>query len=76
MFRPIQFWCLGKQVLKILKSSIKWTAFVKAENSHAAQSARIPSDVKVYNLTHLNPATEYKICVDIPTIYQKAENNV
>ncbi|KAJ1063349.1 hypothetical protein K5549_017720, partial [Capra hircus] len=57
---------------KILKSSIKWTAFVKAENSHAAQSARIPSDVKVYNLTHLNPATEYKICIDIPTIYQKS----
>ena len=57
---------------KILKSSIKWTAFVKAENSHAVQSARIPSDVKVYNLTHLNPATEYKICIDIPTIYQKS----
>jgi hypothetical protein len=56
---------------KILKSSVKWTAFVKTESSHAAQSARIPSDVKVYNLTHLNPSTEYKICIDIPTIYQK-----
>ncbi|XP_003469916.1 leucine-rich repeat neuronal protein 3 [Cavia porcellus] len=56
---------------KILKSSVKWTAFVKTENFHAAQSARIPADVKVYNLTHLNPATEYKICIDIPTIYQK-----
>ncbi|VCW64432.1 unnamed protein product [Gulo gulo] len=56
---------------KILKSSVKWTAFVKTEHSHAAQSARIPSDVKVYNLTHLNPSTEYRICIDIPTIYQK-----
>uniref|UniRef100_F7EZN3 Leucine rich repeat neuronal 3 n=1 Tax=Monodelphis domestica TaxID=13616 RepID=F7EZN3_MONDO len=56
---------------KILKSSVKWTAFVKTENSYAAQSARIPSDVKVYNLTHLNPSTEYKICIDIPTIYQQ-----
>lgn len=56
---------------KILKSSVKWTAFVKTGNSHAAQSARIPSDVKVYNLTHLNPSTEYNICIDIPTIYQK-----
>ncbi|KAM7120781.1 leucine-rich repeat neuronal protein 3 [Molossus nigricans] len=56
---------------KILKSSVKWTAFVKTETSHAAQSARIPSDVKVYNLTHLNPSTEYHICIDIPTIYQK-----
>lgn len=54
---------------KILKSSVRWTAFLKAENSQAAQSARIPSDIKVYNLTHLNPSTEYKICIDIPTIY-------
>ncbi|KFQ57067.1 PREDICTED: leucine-rich repeat neuronal protein 3 [Nestor notabilis] len=53
---------------KILKSSVRWTAFPKAENSRAAQSARIPSDIKVYNLTHLNPSTEYKICIDIPTI--------
>lgn len=57
---------------KILKSSVKWTAFVKTEDSHAAQSARIPSDVKVYNLTHLKPSTEYKICIDIPTVYQKS----
>ncbi|CAH6777982.1 leucine-rich repeat neuronal protein 3 [Phodopus roborovskii] len=58
---------------KILKSSVKWTAFVKTdEDSHAAQSARIPSDVKVYNLTHLKPSTEYKICIDISTIYQKS----
>lgn len=56
---------------KILKSSIRWTAFLKAENSRAEQSARIPSDIKVYNLTHLNPSTEYKICIDIPTIYSQ-----
>ncbi|NXI57543.1 LRRN3 protein, partial [Chloroceryle aenea] len=56
---------------KILKSSVKWTAFLKAENSQAAQTARIPSYIKVYNLTHLNPSTEYKICIDIPTIYSQ-----
>ncbi|KAM6321065.1 leucine-rich repeat neuronal protein 3 [Aegotheles albertisi] len=56
---------------KILKSSVRWTAFLKAENSQAAQSARIPSDIKVYNFTHLNPSTEYKICIDIPTIYSQ-----
>ncbi|NXC87043.1 LRRN3 protein, partial [Cercotrichas coryphoeus] len=56
---------------KILKSSVRWTAFPKAEDSRAAQSARIPSDIKVYNLTHLNPSTEYKICIDIPTIYSQ-----
>ncbi|KFP32533.1 Leucine-rich repeat neuronal protein 3 [Colius striatus] len=56
---------------KILKSSVRWTVFLNAENPQAAQSARIPSDIKVYNLTHLNPATEYKICIDIPTIHSQ-----
>ncbi|NXD72835.1 LRRN3 protein, partial [Eolophus roseicapillus] len=62
-----------KASAKILKSSIRWTAFLKTENSRAAQSARIPSDIKVYNLTHLNPSTEYKICIDIPTIYSQSK---
>ncbi|XP_075413785.1 leucine-rich repeat neuronal protein 3 [Tenrec ecaudatus] len=57
---------------KILKSSVKWSAFIKTETAQAAQSARIPSDVKVYNLTHLKPSTEYNVCIDIPTIYQKS----
>ncbi|XP_074840187.1 leucine-rich repeat neuronal protein 3 [Carettochelys insculpta] len=56
---------------KILKSSIRWTAFQKTENSQSARSVRIPSNIKVYNLTHLKPSTEYKICIDIPTIYQQ-----
>ncbi|NXX48575.1 LRRN3 protein, partial [Tricholaema leucomelas] len=56
---------------KLVKSSVRWTAFLKAENSQAAQSARVPSDIKVYNLTHLNPSTEYKICLDISTIYSQ-----
>lgn len=56
---------------KILKSSVKWTASVKAESSQAPQSARVPSDVKVYNLTRLNPSTEYNICIDVPTVYQE-----
>ncbi|XP_006122570.1 leucine-rich repeat neuronal protein 3 [Pelodiscus sinensis] len=59
-----------KSSSKILKSSIRWTAFQKTENSQAAWSVRIPSDIKVYNLTHLKPSTEYKICIDVPTIYQ------
>ncbi|XP_029472819.1 leucine-rich repeat neuronal protein 3 [Rhinatrema bivittatum] len=58
---------------KIIKASVKWTAFVTNEYTQIAHSARIPSDVKVYNLTHLNPSTDYKICIDIPNIYQKNE---
>ncbi|XP_053108270.1 leucine-rich repeat neuronal protein 3 [Hemicordylus capensis] len=53
---------------KIVKSAIRWTAFPKDGNSLISQSARIPSHIKVYNFTHLTPATEYTICIDIPTV--------
>lgn len=56
---------------KILRSSVTWTAFIKTDASRAAHRARLPSSVRVYNLTRLNPATEYTICVDSPTVDQE-----
>lgn len=56
---------------KILRSSVTWTTFIKADTSRAAHSARLPSSVRVYNLSRLNPSTEYNICIDSPTIDQK-----
>ncbi|XP_053575755.1 leucine-rich repeat neuronal protein 3 [Bombina bombina] len=60
-----------KSKSKVLKSSVQWTAFLKAEYTKIAHRVRISSDVKQYNLTHLNPLTEYKICIDAPNIYQQ-----
>ncbi|XP_043944742.1 leucine-rich repeat neuronal protein 3 [Protopterus annectens] len=56
---------------KSLTSSINWTATVKDGNPQIAHTARVPSDTKVFNLTHLNPATEYEICIDISNIHQQ-----
>ncbi|XP_003221250.1 leucine-rich repeat neuronal protein 3 [Anolis carolinensis] len=53
---------------KIVKPTIRWTAFPKDGSSLASRSTRIPSHIKVYNFTHLTPSTEYKICMDIPTV--------
>ncbi|KAG8577622.1 hypothetical protein GDO81_010238 [Engystomops pustulosus] len=58
---------------KILKSSVQWIASLNAEYTRIAHSVRMPSDVKQYNLTRLSPLTQYKICIDVPTIYQQAE---
>lgn len=62
-----------KSSSKILKSSVRWTASLRSASTQVAHSARVPSNIKVYNLTHLNPSTDYKICVRIPNIYQKNE---
>ncbi|XP_068128835.1 leucine-rich repeat neuronal protein 3 [Hyperolius riggenbachi] len=64
-----------KSTSKILKSSVQWTAFIKTESTKIAHSVRMPSDIKQYNLTRLNPLTEYTICIDAPTVYQQVEKH-
>nr|XP_020661132.1 leucine-rich repeat neuronal protein 3 [Pogona vitticeps]XP_020661133.1 leucine-rich repeat neuronal protein 3 [Pogona vitticeps] len=66
--RPSSILLSWKANSKILKSAIRWSAIPKDGNSPTAQSARIPSHIKVYNFTHLTPSTEYKVCMDIPTV--------
>ncbi|XP_048124691.1 leucine-rich repeat neuronal protein 3 [Alosa alosa] len=51
-----------------LAPNIKWFTVSGTKNPTVAFTARVPSDVKVYNLTHLSPATQYKVCVDIPNV--------
>lgn len=36
-----------------------------AKHPSMAYTARVPTDVKVYRLTHLNPSTQYRVCVEV-----------
>jgi len=45
--------------------SIKWYVATDANRPTVAFTARVPSDVRVYNVTHLVPATRYKVCVEV-----------
>lgn len=40
-------------------SNIKWST------TSLHFTARVPSDIKMFNLTHLQPLTQYKVCVEI-----------
>ncbi|KAL6459990.1 hypothetical protein MHYP_G00317490 [Metynnis hypsauchen] len=54
-----------------LAPNIKWYTMPSADHPTVAFTARVPSDMRMYNLTHLSPATQYKVCVDIRSIQQK-----
>ncbi|KPP69558.1 leucine-rich repeat neuronal protein 3-like [Scleropages formosus] len=54
-----------------LTSTIKWSATLETNLPSVAFRARVPSDVKMYNLTHLSPSTQYEVCVDVPSIHHK-----
>ncbi|XP_062862529.1 leucine-rich repeat neuronal protein 3 [Trichomycterus rosablanca] len=54
-----------------LAANINWYTVPNVDHPTVAFTARVPSDIRMYNLTHLIPSTQYKVCVDIRTIYQK-----
>lgn len=54
----------------VLSSNLKWaSATMKIDNPHITYTARVPVDVHEYNLTHLQPATEYEVCLTISNIH-------
>ncbi|XP_072529284.1 leucine-rich repeat neuronal protein 3 [Salminus brasiliensis] len=54
-----------------LAPNIKWYTMPSADHPTVAFTARVPSDMRMYNLTHLSPATQYKVCVDIRSVQHK-----
>ncbi|MBN3274601.1 LRRN1 protein, partial [Polyodon spathula] len=44
----------------------KWaSATMKIHNAHISYTAKVPVDIQEYNLTHLQPSTEYEVCLTV-----------
>lgn len=54
-----------------LAPNIKWYTMPSTDHPTVAFTARVPSDMRMYNLTHLSPATQYKVCVDVRSVQHK-----
>lgn len=52
-----------------LAPNIKWYTMSGVNHPTMAFTTRVPSDIQVYNITHLSPATHYKVCVDVRSIH-------
>lgn len=60
----------------VLTSNLKWSsATMKIDNPHITYTARVPVDVHEYNLTHLQPATEYEVCLTVSNIHQQTQKS-
>ncbi|XP_067093710.1 leucine-rich repeat neuronal protein 1-like [Osmerus mordax] len=54
----------------VMTSNLKWaSATMKIDNPHITYTARVPVDVHEYNLTHLQPATEYEVCLTVSNVH-------
>ncbi|KAG7278874.1 hypothetical protein CRUP_036388 [Coryphaenoides rupestris] len=54
----------------IMASNLKWaSATMKIDNPHITYTARVPVDVHEYNLTHLQPGTEYEVCLTVSNVH-------
>lgn len=56
-----------------LAPNIKWYTMSDTPHPTTAFTTRVPSDIRAYNLTHLTPATQYKVCVEIHGIHYNHE---
>ncbi|KAM9410570.1 leucine-rich repeat neuronal protein 1 [Pholidichthys leucotaenia] len=60
----------------VMTSNLKWSsATMKIDNPHITYTARVPVDVHEYNLTHLQPATEYEVCLTVSNIHQQTQKS-
>ncbi|XP_072519951.1 leucine-rich repeat neuronal protein 3 [Salminus brasiliensis] len=51
-------------------SNIMWSTTPASNHPSLRFTARVPSDVKMFNLTHLHPTTQYEVCVEITDLQQ------
>ncbi|XP_012587549.1 PREDICTED: leucine-rich repeat neuronal protein 1, partial [Condylura cristata] len=59
-----------------LTSNLKWSsATMKIDNPHITYTARVPVDVHEYNLTHLQPATDYEVCLTVSSAHQQTQRS-
>ncbi|XP_048872783.1 leucine-rich repeat neuronal protein 1-like [Brienomyrus brachyistius] len=60
----------------VMTSNLKWSsATMKIDNPHITYTARVPVDVHEYNLTHLQPSTEYEVCLTVSNIHQQTQRS-
>ncbi|XP_037535224.1 leucine-rich repeat neuronal protein 1 [Nematolebias whitei] len=60
----------------VMMSNLKWSsATMKIDNPHITYTARVPVDVHEYNLTHLQPATEYEVCLTVSNIHHQTQKS-
>lgn len=52
-----------------LAPSIHWYMVAGVNRPTTAFTTRVPSDVQIYNISHLSAATHYKICVDVRSVH-------
>ncbi|CDQ78098.1 unnamed protein product [Oncorhynchus mykiss] len=57
-------------------SQPKWSsATMKIDNPQISYTAKVPVDVQEYNLTHLLPSTEYRVCLTMSATEQQTQHS-
>lgn len=60
----------------VMASNLKWSsATMKIDNPHITYTARVPVDVHEYNLTRLQPSTDYEVCLTVSSALQRTQRS-
>ncbi|XP_018428681.1 PREDICTED: leucine-rich repeat neuronal protein 1-like [Nanorana parkeri] len=55
---------------------VQWTsATMRIHNPHISYTAKVPLEIQEYNLTHLQPATKYEVCLTVSSISRPSQQS-
>ncbi|XP_077331590.1 leucine-rich repeat neuronal protein 1-like [Lithobates pipiens] len=55
---------------------VQWTsATMRIHNPHISYTAKVPLEIQEYNLTHLQPATKYEVCLTVSSISHPSQQS-
>ncbi|KAM4696568.1 leucine-rich repeat neuronal protein 1-like [Rhinophrynus dorsalis] len=55
---------------------LQWSsATMRIHNPHISYTAKVPLEVQEYNLTHLQPATKYEVCLTISSVSRPSQQS-
>ncbi|XP_063289140.1 leucine-rich repeat neuronal protein 1-like [Pelobates fuscus] len=55
---------------------VQWSsATMRIHNPHISYTAKVPLEIQEYNLTHLQPATKYEVCLTVSSLSRPSEQS-
>ncbi|XP_075041618.1 leucine-rich repeat neuronal protein 1-like [Mixophyes fleayi] len=55
---------------------VQWaSATMRIHNPHISYTAKVPLEIQEYNLTHLQPATKYEVCLTVSSVSRPSQQS-
>ncbi|XP_053329432.1 leucine-rich repeat neuronal protein 1-like [Spea bombifrons] len=66
----------GSGMAPSVLAPVQWSsATMRIHNPHISYTAKVPLEIQEYNLTHLQPATKYEVCLTVSSVSRPSQQS-